>query len=102
MQQTPETNAQFCCRAASVHPDLEDSINGGEKVYYMFYFWGCTNAFVVYCALSHVWPAPETMVSKTITGDDEIIEAQSMDKLADSDIPDTKKEDGVAAEESKV
>jgi hypothetical protein len=41
----------------------------------MFYFWGFGSAFFVYCALSWLFPAPETCVAETIYDDGQILEA---------------------------
>jgi len=55
-----------------VNPSLKGSVGGAEYVYDMFYLYGFTSAFVVYCALSHFWPATETLIPATIHEDIEI------------------------------
>lgn len=62
------------------------------KVYYMFYFWGYSSAFISYSLLSYFFPSPETMVEATIYEDSEIVSAASInDDKGDSDILDEKK-----------
>lgn len=41
----------------------------------MFYFWGFGSAFIVYCALSWLFPARETMVEETIYDDGQVLES---------------------------
>ncbi|KAM0498364.1 hypothetical protein ACHAPB_006418 [Verticillium nonalfalfae] len=60
--------------AAQVEPSLKKSIGGADKIYYMFYFWGFTSAFVVYVVLSLVFPAKETLIPETIYDDGEVLE----------------------------
>jgi NCS1 family nucleobase:cation symporter-1 len=74
--------------AASVDPSLKASIGGADKLYYMFYFWGYTSAFVVYAALSYFFPAEETKIPAAIYEDTDVISAE--DK-ADSDTHEDKK-----------
>lgn len=74
-------------RAATVNPELAPSVGGASKLYYMFYFWGYTSAFVVYALLSHFFPAPETQIPSTIYDDSDVISGEA-DK--DSDLPDEK------------
>jgi NCS1 family nucleobase:cation symporter-1 len=75
--------------AASVNPSLKDNIGDADKLYYMFYFWGYTSAFVVYAALSHFFPAEETKIPATIYDDGDVISGEG--EKADSDTPDEKK-----------
>ncbi|KAK0648026.1 allantoin permease [Cercophora newfieldiana] len=75
--------------AASVNPSLVGKIGDADKLYYMFYFWGYTSAFVVYCVLSHFFPAEETKIPATIYDDGDVISAEV--EKADSDTPDEKK-----------
>ena len=58
--------------AAQVNPKLRSGVGDGIKVYYFFYLYGFTSAFVVYSALSYFWPAPETLLEAAIYEDDEI------------------------------
>lgn len=74
-------------RAATVDPSLAPSVGDANKLYYMFYFWGYTSAFVVYALLSHFFPAQETHIPATIYDDSDVISGEP-DK--DSDIPDEK------------
>jgi len=75
--------------AASVNPSLD--VGGASKLYDMFYFWGYSSAFIVYCLLSYFFPATETMVSHTIYDDGDVSSASIHDDKADSDAPDEKK-----------
>lgn len=59
----------------------------------MFYFWGYTSAFVVYCALNYFWPEPATMIPATIFDDGESIEGAGDE--ASMEGPDEKKMSGV-------
>ncbi|KAK0750328.1 allantoin permease [Schizothecium vesticola] len=81
--------------AASVNPSITPKIGDANKIYFMFYFWGYTSAFVVYTLLSHFFPAPETHISATIYDDGDII---SGEEKADSDVP----EKGIEAKVSPV
>jgi len=76
-------------RAASVNPDLVGKIGDADKLYFMFYFWGYTSAFVVYAGLSHFFPAEETQIPETIYDDGDVISGEA--EKADSDTPDDKK-----------
>ena len=61
-------------------------------MYYMFYFWGFTSAFLVYAGLSHFFPAPETIIPTTIYEDSDVISAGSLhEDKAESDAADEKK-----------
>ncbi|KAM7217986.1 allantoin permease [Rhypophila decipiens] len=71
--------------AATVDPKLAPSVGDANKLYYMFYFWGYTSAFVVYTLLSYFFPAPETHLPATIFDDSDVISGEA-DK--DSDAPD--------------
>lgn len=57
-------------------PGMAQSVNseidaGGAKyIYYMFYIWGFTSAFVIYVVLSHFWPNEATLIPETILGDE--------------------------------
>lgn len=64
--------------AASVNPSLQKSIGDAQKIYYMFYFYGFTSAFVVYCLLSYFFPATSTMVPRVVY--DEGIEPSAGDE----------------------
>ncbi|KAN0080450.1 Permease for cytosine/purines, uracil, thiamine, allantoin domain containing protein [Elaphomyces granulatus] len=55
--------------ASAVNPALTDSIGGAIKMYNIFYFWGFTSAFVIYSLLSLAFPAKETLIPETISGD---------------------------------
>ncbi|EHK96439.1 putative Uncharacterized permease [Glarea lozoyensis 74030] len=57
--------------AAQVNSDLK--VGGAQYIYNMFYLYGFTSAFVVYAALSHFFPATETLIPETITEEIEII-----------------------------
>jgi nucleobase:cation symporter-1, NCS1 family len=85
-------------RAASVTPSIKPTLNGIEKIYYMFYFWGYTSAFVVYCVLCHIWPEKDTMIPATIYDDSEVIDGRSDERSLE--VPDEKRGSGVA--ETKV
>jgi nucleobase:cation symporter-1, NCS1 family len=80
-------------RAASVNPSIAGTLNGAEKIYYMFYFWGYTSAFLVYVLLSYVWPDRESQVEATIYGDAEVISAGSVaeGRISDPELGDEKK-----------
>jgi NCS1 family nucleobase:cation symporter-1 len=58
--------------AAQVNPALRPSVGDGIKVYYFFYLYGFTSAFVVYAALSHFFPAKETLIDHNIYEDEDI------------------------------
>lgn len=58
--------------AAQVNPKLQKSVGDGVKVYYFFYLYGFTSAFVVYIALSHFFPASETLIEASIYEVDEV------------------------------
>lgn len=86
-------------RAAQVNPDLQAHIGDAQKLYYMFYFWGYSSAFVVYSVLCYFWPDESTMVSATIYDDSDVISAGSVDiEKGDSDSPDLKKDMEVSQE----
>lgn len=70
-------------RAASVNPSIKPTLNGAEKVYYMFYFWGYTSAFVVYCVLCHFWPEKDTMIAAIIYSDGELVDGRSEERSLD-------------------
>ncbi|KAH8667465.1 allantoin permease [Tricladium varicosporioides] len=57
--------------AAQVNPKI--SAGGAQYIYDMFYLYGFTSAFVVYCLLSHFFPAQETLISESIFEEVEII-----------------------------
>ncbi|CAI6094280.1 unnamed protein product [Clonostachys chloroleuca] len=50
--------------AAAVNPSLD--IGGAKNIFDMFYLYGFTSTFLVYGALSWVWPARETLVEATL------------------------------------
>ena len=52
-----------------MNPSLQGSIGDAQKIYYMFYFYGFTSAFVVYCSLSYFFPATSTMMSRVMYDD---------------------------------
>jgi len=56
--------------AASVNPSLAPSVGSAVKIYDIFYLWGFFSAFVVYSLLGRLFPATETLVPETISGDD--------------------------------
>ncbi|KAM0275868.1 hypothetical protein ACHAQH_007340 [Verticillium albo-atrum] len=60
--------------AAQVNPALKSSIGGADKIYYIFYFWGFTSAFVVYVGLSYIFPAKETLIPETIYDDGHVLD----------------------------
>jgi nucleobase:cation symporter-1, NCS1 family len=64
----------------------------------MFYFWGYTSAFVVYCVLCHFWPEEDTMIAATIYDDGESVDGGFEERSLDP--PDEKKVAGV--HETKV
>ncbi|KAK1753665.1 allantoin permease [Echria macrotheca] len=74
--------------AASVNPAIGPTIGNADKVYFMFYFWGYTSAFVVYSALNYFWPHPETKIPAAIYDDTDVI---SGEEKADSDTADYSK-----------
>ena len=45
-------------------------------MYFMFYLWGYTSAFLIYWALSHFFPPTETLLTQTIYGN---VETQSLE-----------------------
>ena len=49
----------------------------------MFYFWGYTSAFVVYCVLCHFWPEKDTMIAATIFTDGELVDGRSEERSLD-------------------
>lgn len=51
--------------AAAVNPDLD--IGGASKIYAMFYLYGFTSTFAVYCVLNFIWPDQDTLVDHTVT-----------------------------------
>ncbi|KAK3690534.1 allantoin permease [Podospora appendiculata] len=65
--------------AATVNPDLAASIGDANKLYFMFYFWGYTSAFVIYSVLNYFFPNPDTKIPTTIYDDEEIVEAEDKD-----------------------
>ncbi|KAK3345858.1 allantoin permease [Lasiosphaeria hispida] len=83
--------------AASVNPSIAGTIGDADKLYFMFYFWGYTSAFVVYIVLNYFWPAPETHIGATIYDDGDVISAE---ERADSDVAEDKK--GLEVETSPV
>jgi NCS1 family nucleobase:cation symporter-1 len=60
--------------AAQVNPSLTGKVGGAEKIYDIFYLWGFSSAFVIYCVLSHFWPATETLIPATIHEDIEVMD----------------------------
>ncbi|TAQ89492.1 hypothetical protein B7494_g2156 [Chlorociboria aeruginascens] len=59
--------------AAQVNPALAGKVGGAEKIYDMFYLWGFSSAFVIYCVLSKFWPATETLIPKSIYEDEDTV-----------------------------
>lgn len=57
--------------AAQVNSDLK--VGGAQYIYNMFYLYGFTSAFVIYAALSHFFPATETLIPESITEEIEVI-----------------------------
>lgn len=51
--------------AAAVEPSLD--IGGASKIYAMFYLYGFTSTFFVYCVQNWIWPARDTQVEETVT-----------------------------------
>jgi NCS1 family nucleobase:cation symporter-1 len=72
--------------AAAVTPSLD--IGGAAYVYDMFYLYGFTSAFVMYAALSWMWPAQETLIAECIFGD--VVVVNGVERI----------NDGVAQEKS--
>ncbi len=68
-------------RAATVNPDIGPNIGDANKLYFMFYLWGYTSAFVVYSTLSYFFPAQETIIPATIYDDVDIISGASVEKI---------------------
>jgi NCS1 family nucleobase:cation symporter-1 len=56
--------------AASVNPSLTTEVGGAMKIYDMFYLWGFFSAFLVYSLLSTAFPATQTLIPATISGED--------------------------------
>ena len=56
--------------ASQVNPSLKASVGNGVRVYYFFYLYGFTSAFLVYAGLSHFFPATETLIESTIYEDE--------------------------------
>ena len=52
-----------------MNPSLKGSVGGAEYIYDMFYIWGFTSAFSIYCLLSYFFPATETLIPATIHED---------------------------------
>ena len=61
--------------AAAVNPSLAKSIGNAGKIYDIFYLWGFTSAFVIYCGLSKLFPASETLIPASIHEDPDVISA---------------------------
>ncbi|RDW64137.1 hypothetical protein BP5796_10639 [Coleophoma crateriformis] len=61
--------------AAQVNPSLANSIGGAKYIYDMFYLYGFTSAFLTYTALSHFFPAHDTLIPATIHDDAVVISA---------------------------
>jgi NCS1 family nucleobase:cation symporter-1 len=55
--------------ASTVNPSLTATVAGAVKIYDIFYLWGFFSAFAVYSLLSIVFPAAETLVPATVSGD---------------------------------
>lgn len=60
--------------AAQVNPSLFGKVGGAQYIYYMFYIWGFCSAFLTYIVLSHLFPARETLIEKTIHDDTDFID----------------------------
>ena len=84
-------------RAASVDPSITPKIGNANKLYFMFYFWGYTSAFLVYITLSHFFPVPETHVPATIHGDIDFISAAE-DESRNSELGEENKGRGVVVQ----
>ncbi|KAJ9144557.1 Allantoin permease [Pleurostoma richardsiae] len=76
--------------AASVNSSLAPSVGGAEKIYYMFYLWGYSSAFVIYILLSYFFPETHSQVAETIHGDQVILEAAMGELDSDSQDQDEK------------
>ncbi|KAH8895898.1 allantoin permease [Thozetella sp. PMI_491] len=72
--------------AATVNPDIAPSIGDANKLYFMFYFWGYTSAFVIYSALCYFFPAQETMIAATVFGELDIDSSDSVAKVDSEDV----------------
>ena len=57
----------------------------------MFYLWGYSSAFVVYCLLCHFFPAKETIIPATIYDDSDVVSGQSVEEDGESDGPEKEK-----------
>ncbi|KAK4459471.1 allantoin permease [Cladorrhinum samala] len=88
-------------RAASVDPSITPKIGNANKLYFMFYFWGYTSAFLVYITLSHFFPVPETHVPATIHGDIDFISAAE-DESRNSELGEENKGRGVVVQKFAV
>jgi NCS1 family nucleobase:cation symporter-1 len=66
--------------AAATNPSLQGKIGGAEKIYDMFYLWGFSSAFFVYCSLSYLWPAKDTLIDASIYEDPDIISGVPYEK----------------------
>ncbi|KAL1985664.1 hypothetical protein VTN96DRAFT_7531 [Rasamsonia emersonii] len=66
--------------AATVNPSLTGKVRGAVKIYSIFYLWGFSSAFAAYCLLSVVFPARETLVRETVSGDAEVFPQEMSDE----------------------
>ena len=55
-----------------VNPSLRAGVGDGIRVYYFFYLYGFTSAFLVHVGLSHFFPAPETLIDAAIYEDEDV------------------------------
>ncbi|KAL1647258.1 hypothetical protein SLS61_007428 [Didymella pomorum] len=83
--------------AAAVTPSL--NIGGAAFIYDMFYLYGFTSAFLVYAALSWIWPARETLISECIFED--VVVVDGVEKINDG-VAHEKRIDAKIFEDGKV
>lgn len=58
--------------AAAVEPSLD--IGGASRIYAMFYLYGFTSTFFVYCVQHWILPARDTEVEETITEETSVVD----------------------------
>lgn len=84
--------------ANAVNPKIK--LNSGiQHIYDMNYLWGFASAFVIYSALSKVFPATETLLDATIYEDDDIYDGV---EVANDCIQDSYEEKGVLEESASA
>ena len=85
------TTVSLSSRAATVNPAIAPSIGNANDLYFMFYLWGYTSAFLVYSLLCYFFPAQETIIPATIYDDSDIVSGQSVKEDGESDGPEKEK-----------